>query len=431
MKPRTKLEHEIFKLSKTVPPITEKHIQQAKEKCFNHEAWQAGRDFGCFCTECGHEFDDFHETNTTCPNCGHSLTMRYTRKRKETQSKMFSILTTHHGWQLVRYLEIKKNIHRDRNSVTYEYCEVVRAWIDSQGKIRFQAVNHSINPYSTAFIYHSELTLKPSDKADYYHMMSDATYSPQRITPTVRRNGFSKITNRESPSFVIVHLLRNKKYETLWKAGYQDFLFHTNDLNALTLNWPSLKICIRNNYKPKDAGLWYDMMTDIRNLGIDQRNPHYVCPKNLKGMHDEMVRRISIIEKKRKEEERRVNLRKYAFQLQAKAAYFGISFGNGNIQASVLSSIQEYEQEGDAMHNCVFANKYFAKKGSLILSAKDMEGKRLATVEISLKTFKVIQCRAECNKQSDREEEIKKLIESHAHEFMVRKINNTIQNIKQ
>lgn len=47
---------------------------------------------------------------------------------------------------------------------------------------------------------------------------------------------------------------------------------------------------------------------------------------------------------------------------------------------------------------------------SLILSAKDKNGKRIETIEIDLKTFKVVQSRGVCNKNTDKHDEIVKLV---------------------
>ena len=418
MKARTKLEHEIERMAKTMPPITEKHIKQAKEKCFLHEAWQAGRDADCFCTECGHQFHiDANTGETSCPNCGHPLTIKRTRKQHLTEKKYLAVVTTHCGWQVVRYIEIKKQINRfGVHPIAYDWCEVARCWIDEDGKYRFQAVSISYNFYFSSFRYSTPLSLRP-EKSNGYDMLVEGVYSPQRILPVVKRNGYDGRVGKDSPSWVIRQLLSNSYYETLWKAGYRKFLYQTQEINALQLNWPSLKICMRQHYKPEDAGLWFDMMTNIRELGLDERSQHYVCPADLKAMHDEMAKRVTTKREKEREEQRREELRKESNTLDKKKAYFGICFGKGDIAVTVLSSIQEYEDEGNKMHHCVFANRYYAKKNSLILSAKDSDGARLATIELSLKTFKVMQCRSAYNNKPKRYDEIVRLVESHANDF--------------
>lgn len=418
MKPRTKQEHEIERLAKTMPPITERHIVQAKEKCYPGEAWQMGRDFGCFCTKCGKEFDsEAREGKVVCPHCGHTLTVVRTRKQHRNETKMFAIVTTHQGRQVVRYIEIKQFINRfGVRPVAYDWCEVAQVWINDKGESRTRAVSISYNFYRSSFNYNTPLQIRQKDKT--YDFLTSGVYSPQRILPVARRNGYDGRVGKDSPSFVIKLLLTNSYYETLYKAGYRQFLFDTREINSIKLNWPSLKICMRQNYKPKDAELWYDMMTNIRRLELDERNPHYVCPANLKAMHDEMERRVAVKRRKEEAERRREELRKDEALLNKKKMYFGICFGNSQVKVTVLSSIYEYEEEGEKMHHCVFTNRYCAKKDSLILSAKDTEGERLATIELSLKSYKVIQCRAAHNKKPEKYDEIVKLVESHAKDFI-------------
>lgn len=417
MKPRTKIEQEIERLAKTMPPITEKHIVQAKEKCYAHEAWQMGRDFGCFCTDCGTKFDsEAREGDVICPNCGHALTVLRTRRQHLKESKMFDVVTVHHGWQVVRYIELKKHINRfGVHPIMFEWCEVAQVWINEEGESRARAVSLSYNFYRSSFRYDTPLSVRPKDKT--YDFMTSGVYSPQRTIPVARRNGYDGNVGKDSPSFVIKMLLTNTFYETLYKAGYRKFLCETASTNDLRPNWPSLKICMRQNYKPSDAGIWYDMMSNIRRLGLDERNPHYVCPKDLIAMHDEMERRVTQKRNKEAEEKRRADLRKCQDLLDKKRMYFGICFGNDKVNVTVLSSIYEYEEEGDRMHHCVFTNRYFEKKNSLILSAKDAEGMRLATIELSLRNYKVMQCRAAFNKKPELNDEIVKLVESHAGEF--------------
>ena len=68
------------------------------------------------------------------------------------------------------------------------------------------------------------------------------------------------------------------------------------------------------------------------------------------------------------------------------------------------------------MHHCVYAMGYYdynKKPNCLILSAKDSEGKRLATIEYNMKDLTIVQCRAACNQVPERDEEIRGLINSN------------------
>ena len=100
---------------------------------------------------------------------------------------------------------------------------------------------------------------------------------------------------------------------------------------------------------------------------------------------------------------------------EAKAAFFGIVFGDDKIVISVVQSVSEMAIEGEEMHHCVFTNRYFCKAKSLILSAKDKDGNRIETIEVNLDTFKVIQSRGVCNKNSVYHDRILKLMEDNMH----------------
>ena len=65
------------------------------------------------------------------------------------------------------------------------------------------------------------------------------------------------------------------------------------------------------------------------------------------------------------------------------------------------------------MHHCVAQCHYYQKVDSLILTARDAQGNRLETIEIDLKSFKIIQSRGVCNQDSPKHKEIVKLMNAH------------------
>lgn len=68
-------------------------------------------------------------------------------------------------------------------------------------------------------------------------------------------------------------------------------------------------------------------------------------------------------------------------------------------------------EEGKKMHHCVFAMGYYKRKDSLILTARSAaDGKRIETIEVNLKTFKVVQSRGACNTNTPYHEEIINLV---------------------
>lgn len=415
MKPRNAQERRIVQLAKTLAPIGKKHYDQAKEKCFTHEAWQSAKSKPCYCTFCGHEFVAEGDT-AVCPHCGHKLAVKRTRRKTLTEYKYFVIVTTCHEYQIVRYLECRKSIHMNwlpENRIGYDICEVCRVWISPDGSRKWQSRNKGNVFWRLFWRYDTPITLKEHGD-DFY---CQGVYAPQRIIPELKRNGYRMSFHEEAPASCFIGLLKNQKYETLWKAGYHKLLADTRQISELDKYWPSLRICIRNRYEPEDVNLWYDMVHDLQELGKDTRNPFYVCPADLKAAHDEAVRQVKVKREREAEDRRREELRNDGIEFAKKKAFFGICFGNDKVKITVLKSLEEYEEEGKAMHHCVFVNRYYADKNSLCLSARDPKGKRLATIELSLKNFKVLQCRAACNKVPPLRKEIVKLVESHASDF--------------
>ena len=77
--------------------------------------------------------------------------------------------------------------------------------------------------------------------------------------------------------------------------------------------------------------------------------------------------------------------------------FFDVEITDGTISCHVLRSVADFFEEGTAMHHCVYANKYYAKQNSLILSAR-INDKRIETVEVDLQQMKVVQCYGACDK---------------------------------
>ena len=92
-----------------------------------------------------------------------------------------------------------------------------------------------------------------------------------------------------------------------------------------------------------------------------------------------------------------------------KAKYFGFFVSNGNIDIKVLQSIEEFCEEGEKLHHCVYNRYYYGDPNSLILSARKND-KRLETIQVDLKNMKIIQSRGLQNQSSKFHDEIINLI---------------------
>ena len=233
-----------------------------------------------------------------------------------------------------------------------------------------------------------------------------------------RRNGWTnRILRLPRVSVVnaICQLLTNPLAENLVKTGQLSvFEYMLRKGNYEIPFRHALNICNRNRYIIEDASLWFDYLEALSYLNLDTHNAKYVCPSNLREAHDKMMERKRRAEVKRNAEKRRKEAAEWEkVYKEDKGKFFGVCFSDGEIMVTVISSVAEIAEEGAAMHHCVYDNGYYKRPDSLILSAKDTEGKRIETVELNLKTLKVEQSRAVCNGVSPYHNRIIGLVEKN------------------
>jgi hypothetical protein len=259
----------------------------------------------------------------------------------------------------------------------------------------------------------SPLEIRP--EKPLYNIIPTCIYPCQKLIPEIRRSGYEKRFYGLSPFDLFQYILAENKAETLLKTGQTGLLkfFAYNTSRNIADYWASIRICIRNSYKPEDASIWCDYIDLLRFFGKDLHNARYVCPANLQKEHDRYVRKKrEYIEQQRREEARKKALDDEAKFQELKSAFFGIRFTDGLIQVQVLESVEEVMREGDALHHCVFTNDYHLKPGSLILSAR-IKDQRLETIELSLSKLKVLQSRGLCNENTTYHNQIIKLVEKN------------------
>lgn len=104
---------------------------------------------------------------------------------------------------------------------------------------------------------------------------------------------------------------------------------------------------------------------------------------------------------------------------ELKGKFFGLSFTDGLIVVSVLESVDDYYKEGNALHHCVGQCEYYLKPNSLVFSAR-IDNKRIETVELSLDTFKVLQSRGLCNRNTEYHDRIIQLVQKNARKIRKR-----------
>ena len=412
MKPRNKFEKAILEQSKHLRPITKTQSKWAFRECIDHFAYRLpkGR---TTCMDCGHSWVmNKHRETCTCPHCRAKLQVKETYERKLQQKQYFTILTTCGEFQVLRMFLLIVGMEKGYKAQT-SIIEIGQYWWNMQGRKTVVAIQRVLGHYVDTFSYYSPMAIRNDNEA-YQHIAYSPIYLKFKVTDILRRNGFKDNFYGIVPTQLIPALLTDSRVETLLKAGSTEHLrYFLGNKRTFEEVWQSYKIAVRNGYEIADISLWGDYVDTLRRLGKDIHNPKYLCPADLKGehdrRHDELLRQrerkeIEQKQKKAMEDEKRFK--------ELKSKFFGICFTDGTIQVHVLESVQEHLEEGVSMHHCVFSNAYYLKEDSLILSAT-IEGKRIETIEVSLRTLEVVQSRGVCNKNTEYHEQIVNLVNAN------------------
>jgi hypothetical protein len=249
-----------------------------------------------------------------------------------------------------------------------------------------------------------------------------------KLLPELKMRGLTRLSNNCSASKQIEKVFNDWEAEVLLKAGAKEMYdFFITSPRTMMDYWPSIRVALRHKYKVKDVSMWLDLLRMLNAEGKDLRNPHYVCPADVKAEHDRWMEiRRRKWEKQRAEEEERER-RRHAELLdedgQSNADYrdrlgkmLGVIVNVGDIELRPLQSIKEFYEEGEAMHHCVFTNRYYSKKDRLIIGAR-IGGERMETIEVDMSEWKVMQCRGKHNQDSPHHERIMDAITNNMNKY--------------
>jgi DNA-directed RNA polymerase subunit RPC12/RpoP/putative sterol carrier protein len=410
MKPKNEFQQQVVEASKTLLAITNEQIQWGYDNAIEYFGYRSKKGV-VTCSKCGHSWQGEGELITTllgcdCPNCKSKLTIKATAKRTFNDSYYMTVIDTHKGYQVLRTIMLGYT-SKIGEVPKYSASEVMQRWIVPDGKYcTFARLRQTMGTmYYDSWIFHTPLELR--QEIDVYNRIyTGAVYPGQELIPELKRTGYKKALYNQKPLDLFRILLTDSKAETLIKAKQAKLLKRIMDSGWKNIDtyWQSIRICIRNNYKIKDATLWCDYIDLLRFFGKDLHNAKYVCPDNLKVEHDRYVAKKAKADAQLEIEKQ---LAKEADYKEAKAKFFGLIFSDGLINIRVLESVAEIITEGKAMHHCV--GSYHSKDDSLILSAC-IDGKRIETIEVSISQLKVIQSRGVCNKNTKYHNQIISLV---------------------
>lgn len=408
MKPKNKKQKHIFELSQNLQELTEKQKKWGIDKCIDYFARATHKQV--YCLNCGEITDEVLKENEywTCPVCGKKVKIKHTLKRHFIQREYYCVIDICEDFQVLRFFYIEADF-RVGKKAKFFIKEVIQRWIDCQGNIVTIALLRNRNWYIDNWIFGSSFEIRTENSV--YNINPTKIYPKMKIIDNIKRNGFNNKFYGINPSKIFIKLLTNHYAETLLKSGQVNILksviYEQVDIKKY---WNSIKICIRNKYIVKDASIWFDLIDSLIYLNKDVLNRNNVCPDDLKSFHDFYLKqKVKQREKSKMIEKRKQKLKDVQKFNQLKKKFFNMTFSNGNIEIKSLNSIDDYFDEGKALHHCVFENEYYLKETTLILSAQK-NNKRIATIELQLENLEIIQCRGNLNKQSNYYEEIKALI---------------------
>lgn len=407
----------MVELSSKLPAITETQIRWGKKHCFPHNAFRCKDEM--WCSECGRMWVDTtgqKKGYIQCPYCGEKLEVKVSRKTKDNAVSYLTVVTTSGDFQVLRHFYTAKYVRKGCDN-HYFIDEVCQQWITADNKET--VIAKAMNMGSRGWIHTTDMSIKQSGNIYYSHSydIDGYVYPKVKLLPILRRNGLRSSFHDITPAVLIRALLSESKYaEMLLKTKQYGMLSFYMHRGCLYHPWV-VNICNRNGYIIKDGSMYDDYIHLLDYFHLDTHNAHYVCPKNLKKEHDKLVEKKRKIEAKIRAEEERKERIERMFRMKQDILSFirriqpflGMEIKDEGIVIRPLESVTQFYQEGKAMHHCVYQNEYYKRKDCLILTAQK-DGKRLETVEVNIKTFKIIQSRAVCNKTSDYHDKIIEMV---------------------
>lgn len=423
----TRIEREVLRLQQTMRPLTQKALQWVANEHDTQALYSKGG--RVWCTRCGHiENVDPKilaldvETGYRCPACGKILKMRHDPRSRYNNSRVFAVIAqVVSGWQVFRAVESYISVAFGKEAYQEQH-EVWQAWISPQGREVLLSRRYTRSPFAFRWHYDTPIEVPRRHNAtttgyyalpDTFSTMGAAFYPAGKIAPALRLRGFSRRLCCFDVEGCALRLFL-PHMETLAKTQPALFAYLVKRGDFEVPFFHAVKVCNRNGYAIADASLWLDMCESLAAIGADTHNAYYVCPENLSEAHDAATRRrAAMLRKREKMEAERRMVEDDRLYKKEKKAFIGLSIEGNDLRVSVLPDVAAFRDEGKALSHCVFTNRYFAREDALILSARDVEGNRLETIEVSLKTFEIVQSRGRSNQPSARHAEIVTLVSNN------------------
>ena len=313
------------------------------------------------------------------------------------------------GYQVFRFFRIR--IYKRKPTDIWETQQI---WY-AQGRELVISRQRTMGIYYDCYIKNSDLELRHNYRNFAYNtanMLPISTSECKSLLPMFDEEEVNRIGSLYSVA---------KKYKMFCASPYMETLYFQHrevfekfldkvQLNDILENEKEIKVALRHHYKFEDVSIWTDTMKLAKHFGIETRNPFYCAPLNLDVLHNSLLKRKAK-EEAAKEIEKLAEF-EGAYYKHIKP-YLDILLKGANVVIVPLKSVKEVYFEGKMMHHCVYECKYWKKNDTLLLSAQ-VDGKHVETIEFNLKSLKVAQSRGLQNKQTEYHEEILALMKANA-----------------
>lgn len=428
---------EVERLSASLPfGLNARQEKEARRSCAH--AW-LGKKTG-WCDSCNGEFKhslwDSRRKTMRCPVCGAKVDIKKSpRKYVSNNSYYFQVVDTMEGWQVVRTFLCEREARRRQAfcgeelheaELTFSATEVFQRWMKEKTvPIIIGLPTHGMGWYYDQWNFNGKWTIR---REDSQHRIGGWVATRPRILPELKRRGLRKLNDNCSPAGQIEEVFNAWEAEVLLKSG-QGALFaaYVREPYRLKKYWPSIRVALRHRYEVKNVTMWLDLLYLLEQERRDLRNPHFICPENLKEAHDRwMDVRMRRLERLRKEKELR-EARELAEKLsedgetnmryrERMGELLGVVVVAGDIELHTLQNVREFYEEGEELHHCVFVNGYYEKERKLIIGAR-VNGQRMETIEVDMDTWQILQCRAVHNGQSAHHERIMQVMTDNMNKY--------------
>ena len=426
MKPRTRIQKRVEELRHKLPALSakqKKHIRSLTVPIGKHLR------ASLYCLECGHVhrgFTDCAVKTHKCEGCKETLTIDRERGVNRQEDDM-NIITTCGEFQVLRLFEVVK-ISARKSKPHYWETECFQIWIRKDYKTVF-VHGYSFGAYGTYTATNNNFSIKPTNLS-LLRRYSWEIYPEQKWHDWFLErlpNGMNLVTL--SKSFEVHHSIK-KSMLTFTRLFYYygadyfaEVLLKTNQISAFQyLGWsydiepykPIIAICNRHKFIIKDFDLWRDMIRMMNDLGMDIRNPKYICPDDLKEMHDFVSEKMKAKRLKDESEKEKEEIRIYHKRM---AKYREFVLKDKTLEIRPLLTIKDVYNEGEKMKHCIYSNGYYSRKNYALFTSS-VKGEPAESIVIDESTLSIREARGYKNEETRYHNRIIKTINSHKDLFI-------------